>query len=160
MPSLAISDDNAYFKTAQSRYPCECVRSAIRPRGYKTFFMLNSAEHEIYFAYILKYWQFFKTSFMLNSAEHAQLFWAWKKLFNCCYFYFFLTKGNFMLSWVELEKKFYNLGAWIQAARVAQIDWEIPTTTQRTRVLYTTSHQHRCNVIRRFCSNVCSFILY
>ena len=24
----------------------------------------------------------------------------------------FMTKWNFMLSWVEHEKKFYNLGAW------------------------------------------------
>ena len=46
----------------------------IRPRGYKTFFMLNSAEHKIYFAYKSQNTDdFFKTSFMLNSAEHAQL---------------------------------------------------------------------------------------
>ena len=43
----------------------------IRPRGYKTFFILNSAEHELYFAD--KFWQIL--TFFLNFF-HAQLSWA------------------------------------------------------------------------------------
>ena len=37
---------------------------------------------------------------MLNAAEQAQLSWAWKKFLIFCIF-IFMTKRNFMLSWVE-----------------------------------------------------------
>ena len=30
------------------QYPLQTVQTQIRPQGYKTFFMLNSAEQEIY----------------------------------------------------------------------------------------------------------------
>ena len=48
---------------------------------------------------------------MLNSAEFAQLSWAWKKFQNFISILRFINKTNFLLSWVEHEKKFYNLGA-------------------------------------------------
>ena len=47
---------------------------------------------------------------MLNSAELAQLSWAWKKFQNFNSVLRFINKTNFILSWVEHEKKFYNLG--------------------------------------------------
>ena len=79
--------------------------SDIRPRGYKTFFMLNSAEHDNFPANNLKLLTI-ANSFLLNIAEHenfsankyenanycwnfhiyqqrkfhAQLSWAWKKV--------------------------------------------------------------------------------
>ena len=45
------------------------LHSLIRPRGYKTFFMLNSAEHEIFHANNLKL-PTIANSFLLNIAEH------------------------------------------------------------------------------------------
>ena len=46
---------------------------------------------------------------MLNSAEQAQLSWAWKKVLNFRYFYFYdQVKFHAQLSWAW--KKFYNLG--------------------------------------------------
>ena len=51
---------------------------------------------------------------MLNSAEHAQLSWTWKKFKKIVSILRFISKINFVLSWVEHKKlKFYNLGAWI-----------------------------------------------
>ena len=52
----------------------------IWPWGYKTFFMLNSAEHEIFSA----------------------------KSFLCIFI--FISRENFMLSWVEHEKSFITSG--------------------------------------------------
>ena len=43
-----ISDDLAGSATQV----CKFAKPVIRPRGYKTFFMLNSAEHEIYPAHM------------------------------------------------------------------------------------------------------------
>ena len=51
-----------------------------------------------------------KTFFMLNSAEHAQLSWAWKKFQNFISILRFISKTNFMLSWVEHEKSFITSG--------------------------------------------------
>ena len=53
-----------------------------RPRGYKTFFMLNSTEHEISLGHKNKNTKNLKLSFMLSSTELAQLSWAWKKFKN------------------------------------------------------------------------------
>ena len=43
---------------------------------------------------------------MLNSAEQAQLSWVWISFF----FFFLMTKWNFMLSWVVHEKNFKTMG--------------------------------------------------
>ena len=48
------------LKTEKKRVP--------RPRGYKTFFMLNLAEHEIFHAY--KSQLTIANSFLLNIVEH------------------------------------------------------------------------------------------
>ena len=68
--------------------------------------MLNSAEHEICPAN--------KSQIINNSkfflAKHS---WAWKFLANeyeNVNYSYLLAKPNFMLSWVELYKKFYNIG--------------------------------------------------
>ena len=52
-------------------------------QDYKTFFMLNSAEHEIFPAHkyknVNKCWQF---NILIYEQEkmHSRLIWAWKKL--------------------------------------------------------------------------------
>ena len=46
---------------------------------------------------------------MFNSAADAQLNWAWKQVLIVGIF-IFLTKWNFMLSWVEHEKSFITSG--------------------------------------------------
>ena len=61
------------------------------PKIIKLFFMLNSAEHEIFFLINLKLLTT-AYSFLLNLAQHetfsankyenAQLSWAWKKFYN------------------------------------------------------------------------------
>ena len=71
-----------------------------RPRGFKTFFMLNSAEHEIYFAY--KPYSCSTQLSMLSWFEH-------EKSFNSWYFYF-MTKWNFILSWVKHKNSFITSG--------------------------------------------------
>ena len=66
-----------------------------RLRGYKTFFMLNSAEHEICHA---------------NKSQITN---------NCTFFlakhivgiFIFISWEDFKFSWVERGKKFYNLEA-------------------------------------------------
>ena len=47
------------------------LKSKIRPQGYKTFFMLNSAEHEIFRADVLINLKLLSiaNSFLLNLAE-------------------------------------------------------------------------------------------
>ena len=52
-------------------------------------FLLNMAEHE---------------HFCANQYGHAIYYWHFHILF--------ISKDNFMLSWVEHEKSFYNFGAW------------------------------------------------
>ena len=92
--------------------------SSVWPRGYKTFFMLNSAEHEIFSAN--KY----------ENANNSQLLLAFsyllaekiscsatfsKKEFAVFSNLWFINKTKFMLSWVEHKIKFYNLRAWTSA---------------------------------------------
>ena len=45
--------------------------------------------------------------FMLNQL--SMLSWTWKKFKKCVSILRFISKANFILSWVEHEKKFYNL---------------------------------------------------
>ena len=61
----------------------------IRPRGYKTFFMLNSAKHEIFSA---------------NKYENA------KKELATVSNLRFINMKSFMLSWVEHERSFITSG--------------------------------------------------
>ena len=60
------------------------------PRGYKTIFMLNSAEHEIFHA---------NKSQITNNANFflAKHSWAW----TFVGIFIFISIENFMLSWVE-----------------------------------------------------------
>ena len=76
----------------------------IRPRGYKTFFMLNSAEHEICpnnksqitnNCTLLS----MKISLLINM-----------KMPTIVGIFIFISRETFMLSWVEHEKFFVTLG--------------------------------------------------
>ena len=75
----------------------------IRSQGYKNNVMLNSAEHEICFVY--QSWNTDKISKLL-SASSAEL--SMKKVLFL--FLIFMTKWNFMLSWVEHEKSLITSG--------------------------------------------------
>ena len=61
--------------------PDEEQTIATRPRGYKTFFMLNSAEHEIVPAHKCynanNCWHF---KIYVQEKLHSRLIWAWNKL--------------------------------------------------------------------------------
>ena len=72
------------------------------PQGYEAFFMLNSAEHKIYPANIKLL--IFENSFLLNIGEHEN-FPA-----NEYEIFIFISRENFMLSWVEHEKSFITSG--------------------------------------------------
>ena len=78
----------------------------LRPWGYKTFFMPNSAEHE--FCPANKSQPTNNYKFFL--AKHS---WAWKfsllinmKMSTIIGIFVFISRENFMLSWVEHEKSF------------------------------------------------------
>ena len=77
----------------------------IWPRGYKTFLMLNSAEHEIVLLINLKLLTI-ANSFLLNIAEHKKF--SANKYENANYFgiFIFISRENFMLDLVEHEKSF------------------------------------------------------
>ena len=79
------------------------------PRGYKTFFMLNSAEHEICFDYKSKNTDKFLKHFSC-STQLSMLSWVEHKKVSTVGIFIFMTKWNFMLSWVEHEKSFITLG--------------------------------------------------
>ena len=82
----------------------------IWPRGYKTIFMFNSTEHEISLGHKNKNTKNVKLF-------HAQLSWAcsaelsMKEVSKFCQYFKIYKRNRFMLSWVEHEKKCYNLGA-------------------------------------------------
>ena len=71
---------------------CHC-----RPRGYKTFFMLNSAEHEICMLINLKLLTI-ANSFLLNIAEHENFSANDMKMPTIVGIFLFITRGKFMLS--------------------------------------------------------------
>ena len=66
-----------------------------RPQGYRTFFMLNSAEHEIFSA----------NKFISKEIFYAQLCLARNFLILLV-----ICRTNFMLSCVEHEKSFIMSG--------------------------------------------------
>ena len=68
-----------------------------RPIGYKTFFMLNSAEHEICPANNLKL-LIIANSFLLNIAEHENFSANKYENANYCWHFIFISRENFMLS--------------------------------------------------------------
>ena len=82
---------------------CCSIPSEIGPRGNKTFFMLNSTEHENFFMLINLKLLTMPNSFFLNIAEHEN-FSAIVGIF------IFIGRENFMLSWVEHEKSFITSG--------------------------------------------------
>ena len=62
-------------------------------RGYKTFFMLNSFEHEI-----------------LNAHKYIQILLINVKMPIVVGILTFISRKKFMLSWAEHEKSFITLG--------------------------------------------------
>ena len=69
-----------------------------RPRGYKTFFMLNSVEHEILNAH--KYKNIKKLGFFFGSDEPRMLFFSLinVKMPTIFGILTFMSRKNFMLS--------------------------------------------------------------
>ena len=88
---------------------CDMSRN-IRPRGYKTFFMLNSTEREMSLGPKNKHTT-------VKKIFYAELSWAcsaefsMKKVSKFCQYFKIYKQNNFHahLSWAW--KKFYNLGA-------------------------------------------------
>ena len=76
------------------------------PRGYKTFYMLNSARLKFVLLINLKLLTI-ENSFLLNFAEHEN-FSANK--YEIVGVFIFISRENFTLSWVEHEKSFITLG--------------------------------------------------
>ena len=74
------------------------------PEVIKLFFMVNSIEHEISLGHIIKIPKNFHAQLSASSAELSM-----KE--NFVGILRFINKTNFMLSWVEHEKQFYNLEA-------------------------------------------------
>ena len=81
-----------------------------RPQGYKTFFMLNSIEHEILNAH--KYKNINKIRLFLGSDKPRMLFFPLinVKMPTIVGILTLMSKKNFMLSWVEHEKRFITSG--------------------------------------------------
>ena len=72
--------------------------NAIRPRGYKTFFMLNSVEHEILSAH--KYKKYQDIRLFLGSVKPRMLFFPdiHSKIPTIVAILIFMSGKNFMLS--------------------------------------------------------------
>ena len=69
-------------------------------RGYKTFFMLNSAEHEFFFLLKLAF------SYLLAEKFSSSVMFS-KKEFGIISNLRFISMKKFMLSWVRHEKKVF-----------------------------------------------------
>ena len=79
------------------------------PRGYETFFMLNSAKHEMFSAN--KYENANKLAFSYLLAEKFSCSAMFSKTeFAIISNSRFISRTNFMLSWVEHEKSFMTSG--------------------------------------------------
>ena len=92
------------------------------PEVIKLFFMLNSVENEICSAYKkIKYHQFKLSS---STAVLSMKFFLLIniKMLTIVGILIFINRKNFMLNWVEYEKKFYDLGAcsWLKRPKVNQ----------------------------------------
>ena len=81
-----------------------------RSRGYKTFFMLNSVEHEILNAH--KYINIKKFAIFLGSDKPRTLFFPHihVKMPTIVGILTFMSRKNFILSLVEHEKSFITSG--------------------------------------------------
>ena len=66
-----------------------------RPRGYKTFFMLNSAEHEIYPANKSQITKKIANSFLLNITEHENFSANKYENANYCWHFHIYQKRKF-----------------------------------------------------------------
>ena len=75
-----------------------------RPRGYKTFVMLNSAEHEIFSANKYENANNMLAFSYLLTEKFSCLAMFRKKEFAIVSNLRFISWKNFMLSWVEPEK--------------------------------------------------------
>ena len=87
---------NIELPSKSNRHARRCQQ--IRPRGYKTFFMLNSIEHEILNAY--KYKNISRNSAFLGSDKPRMLFFPLinVKMLTIVGILTFMSRKNFMLS--------------------------------------------------------------
>ena len=77
------------------------------PRGYKAFFMLNSVEHEILNAH--KYKKYQEIRHFLGSDKPKMLFYPFINV-KIVGILTFMSRKNFILSWVEHKKSFITSG--------------------------------------------------
>ena len=94
-------------QTKQIRH-IQAFNSQTRPRGYKTFFMLNSIEREILNVHTVKY----TYRLFLGSDKPRLLFFSLinVKMPTIVGILTFMSKKNFMLIWVEHEKSLITSG--------------------------------------------------
>ena len=93
-----MTDEHIHKKGHNSYAVSCCFLLQIRPRGFKTFFMLNSAEHELCPAdkyQITKHCNFF----LAKKAEHDFFFLLFNmKMPTFVGIFIFINRENFMLS--------------------------------------------------------------
>ena len=82
-----------------------CALRRFRSRGYKTFFVFNSVEHEICPANNVQI-TYNCNFFLLNIAEHENFSANKYENANKVGIFIFIGRENFMLSWVAHEKRF------------------------------------------------------
>ena len=101
-------------KQSLARLPLMGVSFFIQPRDYKTFSMLIWAEHEIYPAHKYKTIVGILTFISLINTT-PEILKARNFSFVGRYFCFLwaAVEISCQLSWVQYEKKFFNLGAWL-----------------------------------------------
>ena len=91
------------------------------PRGYKTFSCSSQLSMKFFMLINLRLVTI-ANSFLLNIAEHENFSANKYENANFCWqptfvgIFIFIRRENFMLSWVEHEKKFFNLWAWSDCA--------------------------------------------
>ena len=92
-------------------------------RGYKTFIMLNSIEHEIINTH--KYKKYQGNSNFLGSDKPRMLFFQLVnvKMPTIVGILTFLSRKNFVLSWVEHEKSFITSGPGFQVTCPKMFSW-------------------------------------
>ena len=98
-------------------YSSRTAKTLIQPRGYKTFFMLNSAEHEIVYAKNMKM-PTIVGIFIFISRENSMLSYILQEQIVVVNNLRFISRPNFMLSWIEHEKCFITSGPGYRQIRV------------------------------------------
>ena len=89
---------------------CVMANFAFKPRGYKTFFMLNWVEHEILNAH--KYKKYQEVRPFLGADNPRMLFFPLiqVKMPTIVGILTYMSGKIFKLNWVEHKKSFYSLG--------------------------------------------------